>query len=146
MPDFFASGRMATLVSTHWRTIWFAVAVLTAMPTAYHANQALLQTRLELHTRLIVDNSLWESDPFYAGSPRDWTRFAAWLLDTGQLLERLHALHAAEAESIEQEYRRDVLLAFGGVIARFLCWWGVPVALAYAAGRIWQRRQTRRSV
>jgi hypothetical protein len=146
MPDVFTSGRMAKLVSTHWRTIWFALAVLTAIPTAYHANHALLQTRLELHTRLIVDNNLWESDPSYAGSPRDWTRFAAWLLDTGQLLERLRALHAAGAESIEQEYRRDVLLGFGGVIARFLFWWGVPVAFVYAAGRIWERRRARRSV
>jgi hypothetical protein len=145
MSDVSVAGRIATLVFTRWRTIWFALAVLTAIPTAYHANQALLQTRLELHTRLIVDNSLWESDPSYAGSPRDWTRFAAWLLDTGQLLERVRTLHAAEAESIEQEYRRDVLLAFGGVIARFLFWWGAPVALAFAAGRISERRRLRRS-
>ena len=72
-----------------WRAWWLLLAVLSAMPTAYFANQALLQTKVELQMRLIVQNSLWESDASYAGSPRDWTRFAAWLLDTEQLLAML---------------------------------------------------------
>ena len=129
----------------HWRAWWLVLAVLSAMPTAYFANQALLQTKVELQMRLIVQNSLWESDASYAGSPRDWTRFAAWLLDTEQLLDRARALHPAQAESIEEDYRRDTLLAFGGVIARYLALWGVPAGLAFAAGLLLERRRTRRS-
>lgn len=139
------AGRMTSPLLPRWRTLWIALAMLTGLPVAYHANDALLQTRLELHTRLIIDNSLWNSDASYAGSTRDWTRFAAWLLDTEQLLERLRVLHAAEAGQLEAQYRRDELLAFSGVIARFLAGWGVPLALAYAAGCLRERRRARRS-
>lgn len=124
-----------------WRRLLAVFAVLAAVPAAYHANKELLQTRVELHTRLIVQHGLWESDAAYAGSPRDWTRFAAWLLDTGQLFERIRALHPAEAETIEEEYRRDALLAFGGVAARYLALWGIPLVLAYAAGLLIERRR-----
>jgi hypothetical protein len=132
-------------VPARWRVACLAVALLTALPTAYFANQALLQTRVELHTRLIVQHSLWESDAAYAGSPRDWTRFAAWLLDTEQLLDRVRALHPAEAVAIEEDYRRDTLLAFGSVIARHLAYWAIPLGLALAAGLFAERRQAQRS-
>ena len=117
----------------HWRLIWCVFAVLTAAPTVYFANKALLQTKLDMSTRLIVQNSLWESDASYAGKPRDWTRFAAWLLDTEQLLERARALHPAQA---------DTLLAFGGVIVRYLAWWGIPCGLAFAIS-LWLERKRR---
>lgn len=124
----------------HWRQLWCALALLTALPTVYIANQALLQTKLELSTRLIVQNSLWESDATYAGKPRDWTRFAAWLLDANQLLERARARHPAQADAIEEDFRRDSLLAFGAVIARYLAWWGIPCGVAFATG-IWLERR-----
>lgn len=145
MPDAVAARPFATNLFARWRLLLVLLAVLTALPTAYYANKTLLQTRLELHTRLIVQHGLWESDASYAGSPRDWTRFAAWLLDTGQLLERMRALHPAEAEAIEEEFRRDTLLAYGGVAARYLAMWGIPLALAYAAGWFIERRRMRRS-
>jgi hypothetical protein len=124
----------------HWRVVWCVIALLTAVPTAYFANKALLETKLDMSTRLIVQNSLWESDGSYAGKPRDWTRFAAWLLDTEQLLERARALHPAQADTIEEDFRRDTLLAFGGVIARYLAWWGIPCGLAFAVG-LWTERK-----
>ncbi len=128
-----------------WRVWWFALCLLTAMPAVYFTNQALLQTQLELDTRLIIEQKLWETDPAYAGSTRNWTRFAAWLLDREQLLERARALRPAQAESIEEEYNRDALLAYGGVILRCLAAWGLPFALAYAAGVLLERRRKLRS-
>jgi hypothetical protein len=140
------SRRFGSILFARWRAAWLAIAVLSAIPTVYFTNQELLQTRLELDTRLIVQYSLWESDPAYRGSSRNWTRFAAWLLDSEQLLERARTLHPAEAASIEEEYRRDALLAYGGVIAEFLGWWGIPLALAYATCLLVERRRTPRSV
>lgn len=128
-----------------WRVWWLALCLLTAMPAVYFTNQDLLQTRLELDTRLIIEQRLWESDPTYAGSTRNWTRFAAWLLDSAQLLERARTLRPAQAESIEEEYNRDALLAYGGVILRYLAAWGPPFALAYAAGVMIERRRKQRS-
>lgn len=126
-----------------WRQWWLLCALLAATPTIYFGNQALLQTRLEIDTRLIVNERLWESDPAYRGSPQNWTRFAAWLLDSEQLLERLRQLKPAQAEQIEEEYRRDAMLAYTGVIARYLALWGVPLALVYAALVFVERRRAR---
>lgn len=126
-----------------WRQWWLLCALLAATPTIYFVNQALLQTRLEIDTRLIVNEHLWESDPAYRGSPQNWTRFAASLLDSEQLLERLRQLKPAQAEQIEEEYRRDAMLAYTGVIARYLALWGAPLALAYAALAFVERRRAR---
>ena len=114
-------------------------------PAIYYANQELLQTRLDLDTRLIVEQRLWESDPGYAGSAQNWTRFAAWLLTSEQLLERVRALNPARAESIEEEYRRDATLAFGSVLLRFLAIWGVPVGVAYGLAVMFERRRVKPS-
>ena len=124
-----------------WQIWWLVFSTLAAVPAFYFANQALLQTRVELDTRLIVEHRLWESDPAYAGTPDNWTRFAAWLLDSEQLLERVRAVNPAQAESIEEEYRRDAMLAFSGVLMRYLAAWGIPVALAFAAGAAVERRR-----
>ncbi len=129
-----------------WRTIWLIIGALTAAPAIYYANQELLQTRLDLDTRLIVEQRLWESDPGYAGSAQNWTRFAAWLLTSEQLLERVRALNPARAESIEEEYRRDAVLAYGGVIVRYLALWGAPLGIAYVIGFMLERRCFKQSL
>ncbi len=128
-----------------WRRLWLAVAVLTALPVAHHANEALLETRLALDTRLIVEYRLWESDPAYASTPESWTRFAAWLLDHEQLLERARTLHPEQGDAIEEDYHRQRLFAFPGVIVQFLALWGLPLGIAFAAGRLWERRTAPRS-
>jgi hypothetical protein len=121
------------------------VALLTAVPVALHANDALLETQLELDTRLIVEYRLWQTDPAYASTPENWTRFAAWLLDHEQLLERARSLHPDQGDAIEAEYHRHRLFAFAAVLVRYLALWGLPLGLAYAAGYLRERRGTTRS-
>ena len=131
--------------AVRWRLWWFALAALAAIPAVYCANRELLQTRLELDTRLIVEQRLWESDPGYAGTAQNWTRFAAWLLSSDQLLERMRVLQPAHAESIEEEYRRDATLAFGAVLLRYLAIWGVPIGVAYGVAVMLERRRVKLS-
>ena len=50
------------------------------------------------------------------------------------------ARHPAQADAIEEDFRRDSLLAFGAVIARYLAWWGIPCGVAFATG-IWLERR-----
>ena len=131
--------------AVRWRLWWCALAALAAIPAVYCANRELLQTRLELDTRLIVEQRLWESDPGYAGTAQNWTRFAAWLLSSEQLLERMRVLQPAHAESIEEEYRRDATLAFGAVLLRYLAIWGVPIGVAYGVAVMLERRRVKLS-
>lgn len=145
MPEHSAQHAFGATLLARWRNVWFAVAVLSATPTAFFANQALLQTQLELDTRLIIEQKLWESDPAYAGSPENWTRFAAWLLDHEQLLDRARAMRPEQGDAIEEEFHRHTLFAYAGVIAHFLVLWGAPLGLAYAAGLYLERRTARRS-
>ena len=131
--------------AVRWRLWWCALAALAAIPAVYCANRELLQTRLELDTRLIVEQRLWESDPGYAGTAQNWTRFAAWLLSSEQLLERMRVLQPAHAESIAEEYRRDAVLAYGGVIAQYFALWGAPFGIAYVIGFMLERRRVKPS-
>jgi len=131
--------------AVRWRLWWCALAALAAIPAVYCANRELLQTRLELDTRLIVEQRLWESDPGYAGTAQNWTRFAAWLLSSEQLLERMRVLQPAHAESIEEEYRRDATLALGAVLLRYLAIWGVPIGVAYGVAVLFERRRVKPS-
>jgi hypothetical protein len=144
MPDS-PGNKILNHLFAHWRSVLMVLALLMAMPTVYFANKALLQTRLDLDTRLIVEYRLWESDPTYAGSPRNWTRFASWLLDSDQLLERARTLYPAQADAIEIELHREALFTYGGVIARYLAACGTPFALAYAIGFLLERRRVKRS-
>ena len=88
---------------------------------------------------------MWESDPGYAGTAQNWTRFAAWLLSSEQLLERMRVLQPAHAESIEEEYRRDATLALGAVLLRYLAIWGVPIGVAYGIAVLFKRRRVKPS-
>lgn len=126
-----------------WRRLWLIVAIAAALPAAYYASESLRETRLALHARLIVANELWLTDPAYAGSPRDWTRFAAWLLSSRQLLERARSRDPARGDVIEEEFQRDAFLAYGGVVATYLAGWGAPLGIAFALG--WLRERRRRN-
>ena len=138
-----ATNRQALRPLARWLWAWLLLATVSLPPAAYYAYQESQQVARALRVQLIERYSLWETDPAYRGTPQAWTRFAAWLLDSDQLLERVRAKHGALAEQIELEFRRDAALAHGKVIAVYLLGWGVPVALLYGAGWLYERRKQR---
>jgi len=131
--------------AAHWRISWLVIGILSALPLLPAANQELLQVRFDLDTRLIVEHRLWESDPRYRGTAENWTRFAAWLLDSDQLIERARELHPATADAIEADYRRDMAFALGGVIGTYLAMWGLPFSVLYLLGMFAEARIKPRS-
>ena len=135
-----AAGRYAW-----WQWAWLLLAAVSALPTAYYAYQELQQTERILRMQLIERYSLWETDPLYRGTPQSWTRFAARLLNTDQLIEHVRVKHGALADQIEQDFRLDTALARGKVIAIYLSAWGVPLALMYSAGWLIDRRRRSQS-
>ena len=109
---------MVPTLSTHaarpgawWRRAWLFAAAVTLPIAAYFAYQESRVVAQSLRVELIQRYSLWETDPDYRGTPRDWTRFAAWLLDNEQLLERVRAKYGPLADQIELDFRRDAALA-----------------------------------
>lgn len=135
-----AAGRYAW-----WQWAWLLLVAVSALPTAYYAYQELQQTERILRMQLIERYSLWETDPLYRGTPQSWTRFAARLLNTDQLIERVRVKHGALADQIEQDFQRDTALARGRVIAIYLLAWGMPLALVYGAGWLIERRRRSQS-
>jgi len=126
-----------------WQWAWLLLAAVSLPLAAYHAYQESQQVARALRVQLIERYSLWESDPLYRGTPQSWTRFAAWLLDIDQLMERVRAKHGALADQIELDFRRDTALAYGRIIAVYLLGWGAPLGLLYGAGWLYQRRRSR---
>ena len=135
--------RFVELFVAHWRAAWMAIGLLAAPPLVPAANQELLQMRVDLDTRLIVEQRLWESDPAYRGTAENWTRFAAWLLDSDQLIERTRELRPAAADTIEADYRRDMVFALGGIIGVYLAMWGLPFSVLYLLGMLVEARLKR---
>ena len=135
--------RFVELFVAHWRAAWMAIGLLAALPLVPAANQELLQMRVDLDTRLIVEQRLWESDPAYRGTAENWTRFAAWLLDSDQLIERTRELRPATADAVEADYRRDMAFALGGIIGVYLAMWGLPVSVLYLLGMLVEARLKR---
>jgi hypothetical protein len=135
-----AAGRYAW-----WQWTWLLLVAVSALPTAYYAYQELQQTERTLRMQLIERYSLWETDPLYRGTPQSWTRFAARLLNTDQLIERVRVKQRALADQIEEDFQRDTALARGKVIAVYLAAWGMPLALVYGAGWLIERRRRLRS-
>jgi hypothetical protein len=128
------------LFTAHWRAGWLAIGLLSALPLVPLANEELLQVRVDLDTRLIIEQRLWESDPAYRGTPENWTRFAAWLLDSDQLIERTRELRPAAADAIEADYRRDMAFALGSVIGIYLAMLGLPFSVLYLLGMLVETR------
>lgn len=128
-----------------WQWAWLLLAAASLPPVAYLAYQALQETERFMHVQLIQHYSLWETDPRYAGTPQSWTRFAAMLLSTGQLMRRVREKHGALADQIEQDFQLDAVIARSKIIAVHLAAWGAPLALLYAAGWFIQRRKRRNS-
>ena len=135
--------RFVELFVAHWRAAWMAIGLLAALPLVPAANQELLQMRVDLDTRLIVEQRLWESDPAYRGTAENWTRFAAWLLDSDQLIERTRELRPAAADAIEADYRRDMVFALCGIIGVYLAMWGLPFSVFYLLGMLAEARLKR---
>ena len=122
---------------------WLIVAALTLLPAAYFAYLDSGEAARVMRVRLIEHYRLWETAPEYAGTPQAWTRFAAWLLDTDQLMERVRMREGALAEQIEIDYRRDMLLVCGKIIGAYLLAWLTALALLFGAARLYRRRARR---
>ena len=132
-------GRARRLAA--WQWAWLLAAALSLPPVAYYSYKAVQENARLARVQLIERYSLWESDPRYAGTPRNWTRFAAMLLDTRQLMQRVRAKHGALADQIEQDLEFDNALAQSRTIAAYLAAWGGPLALLYGAGWLFERRK-----
>ena len=138
-----ANGRPALPQLSAWQWGWLLLALVSFPPTAYFAYVDTLEAARVARVQLIEHYRLWETAPDYAGTPQAWTRFAAWLLDTDQLMERVRIKHGALAEQIEIDFRRDLLLVCGRTAGGYLLLWMTPLALLYGAGR-WYRRRPQR--
>src|SRR5687768_9218322 len=94
-----------------WQWAWVFAALVSAPPVAYHAYQAVQENGRAARMQLIERYSLWESDAQYRASPQAWTRFAARLLNTAQLMQRVRDKHGALADQIEQDFEFDTALS-----------------------------------
>ena len=126
-----------------WQWGLLALAVVSFVPLAWLAYVDTLEAARVARVQLIEHYRLWETAPDYAGSPQAWTRFAAWLLDTDQLMERVRVLHGALAEQIETDFRRDLVLVCGRTIVAYLLLWLAPLALFYGVAWLYRRRLRR---
>lgn len=135
-----ANARQAVPVLATWQRGFLLLAVLTLLPAAYFAYQDTQEAGRVQRVQLIERYRLWETAPDYRGTPQAWTRFAAWLLDTDQLMERVRVQQGALAEQIEQDFRRDLVLVYGRIAGGYLLLWMAPLALLYAIGFFYRRR------
>ena len=85
-----------------WQRVWLLIAVLSLPPVCYYAYLKSDETDREFRVLLIQRYSLWENDPSYRGKPQTWTRFAARLLNTSQLMERVREKQGELATQIEE--------------------------------------------
>ena len=128
-----------------WQWAWLLAAAISLPAVAYHAYKALQENARLTRVQLIERYSLWETDPRYRGTPKTWTRFAAMLLTSRQLMQRVREKHGAVADQIEQDLEFDTTLAQSRIIAGYIGAWGAPLALLYGAGWLFERRKRRRS-
>ena len=119
-----------------WQWAWLLLLAMSALPTSYYAYQEMQQTERMLRMQLIEHYSLWETDPLYRGTRQSWTRFAARLLNTDQLIERVRTQQGEVADEIERDFRRDGVFALGKVIAMYLAAWATALALVYGASAL----------
>jgi hypothetical protein len=138
-----ATHRPALPRLSAWQWVWLALAAATLVPAAWCAYADTLEAARVARVQLIEHYRLWETAPDYAGTPQAWTRFAAWLLDTDQLMERVRVKHAALAKQIELDFRRDLLLVCGRTIGAYLLLWLTPLAVLYGADRYYRLRRQR---
>lgn len=124
-----------------WQWAWLLLAIVSLPPVSYYAYQASQDVGRDMRVQLIRRYSLWETDPNYRGTPQSWTRFASILLNTNQLMRRIREQQGGLTDQIEEDFRRDSALAQGKVIAVYLLSWGIPLALLYGVGWLYQRRQ-----
>src|SRR5258706_272535 len=119
-----------------WQWAWLLLLAISALPTSYYAYQEMQQTERMLRMQLIEHYSLWKTDSLYRGTPQSWTRFAARLLDTDQLIERVRAQQGEVADEIERDFRRDEAFALGKVIGTYLAAWATALGLVYGPGAL----------
>lgn len=124
-----------------WKLAWFVIAAAYAWPVISIAYDRALEVTRRNREQLIVHHRLWELHPEYAGTPRDWTRFASRLLTDRQLLMRVRAKYGDLAEQIELDYRRDLSIAQAGVVLAAAAIWALPLAALYGLGFAVARRR-----
>jgi hypothetical protein len=132
----------AARASSAWLWAWLLLAGISFAPAAYFAWQDAQEAGRAMRVELIEHYSLWETAPDYAGTPQAWTRFAAWLLNTDQLIERVRVKQGALADAIELDFRRDLVLEYGRIAGTYLFLWCAPLAALFSAG-LWYRRRRR---
>jgi len=119
-----------------WRIAWIMLAVIYAVPVGYFAYGRVAEVNRQARVRLIIQHRLWELDPGYQGTPQAWTRFAERLLTDGQIMRRVRARYGELASEIELDYRRDLTIAQGEVVAVAAGAWALPLAALYGIGFI----------
>ena len=139
-----ASGPQSAPRGLWWRRAWLIAAAATLPLAGYFAYHDTIAVAQSLRVELIQRYSLWETDPDYRSSPRDWTRFAAWLLSNEQLLERVRAKYGPLSDQIELDFRRDAALAHGRVALIYALAWGAPLGALYGLGLLFERRRALR--
>ena len=135
------SGAPAKRPIARWQWAWLFAALVSAAPVSYHAYQALQENGRAARMQLIERYSLWESDAQSRASPQAWTRFAARLLNTAQLMQRVREKHGALADQIEQDFEFDTALSHSRIVAVYLAAWGVPLGVLYGVGWLAARRR-----
>ncbi len=136
-----STARRAAPLLAAWQWGFLLLAALTLLPAAYFTYQDTQEAGRAQRVQLIERYRLWETAPEYRGTPQSWTRFAAWLLDTDQLLERVRVQQGALAEQIEQDFRRDLVLVYGRIAGGYLLLWMAPLALLYGIGYFYLRHR-----
>ena len=127
-----------------WRYLWLVAAAAYAVPIGRIAYDKLVVVTQQQRAQLITAHRLWELHPEYHASPEKWTQFASRLLTDRQLVMRLRTKYGERAEQHELDYRRDLSIAQGEVIAVALAIWGVPAGIAYGFGWFFLGRRPRR--
>lgn len=125
-----------------WKVAWLILAAVYAAPVCYIAYNRVVEATRQAREQLIVQHRLWELDPEYQGSPRMWTRVAAYLLSDAQLMRRVRMRHGAQlANEIDLDYRRDLTLAQAEVVAVAATAWALPLGALYGLGLLVSRRR-----
>lgn len=133
----------ARLRARRWRVAWIALALVYAAPFAWIGYQRVIEVTQRQRTQLIEQHRLWEVDRHYKGSPRTWTRVAAWILSDSQLMSRVAQKYGTLAQQIELDYRRDLMFARAEAVLPLVAWWAIPLGALYGLNRMVRRRPKR---
>jgi hypothetical protein len=117
-----------------WLWAWLVAVVVSGLPVGWLAYKNLIEVNIAARYRFIVDYELWRAHPKLKAAPQQWARSASHLLTDRRLMNRMRIVHPNNAEQIELDYRRDLTIAQGLMLAKRLLPWALALALIYTAG------------